>query len=175
MLVFWVLLYRRVRYGYAFRRIPLTRGQYAIVDADDYERLARYRWMADKGESTFYVRRRIYLGNGKRKNILMHREILKVPKGMFVDHINHNGLDNRKANLRPATLKQNMRNRRKTRLKCYSKYKGVTMNYGKWVAMIKADGERKHLGRFTDEIEAAKAYDRAAQKYHGEFAAINFP
>ena len=109
--------------------------------------------------------------------ILMHREIVKVPKWLLVDHINHNGLDNRRANLRPASIKENSYNRRKIRRKTDSRYKGVCRTYDKkrWRAHIWVENKVKHLGKFENEIVAAKSYDLAARKYHGEFAALNFP
>ena len=97
---------------------------------------------------------------------------------MFVDHINHNALDNRKANLRPATRTQNGQNRIKYNNRDYSsKYKGVTCHNGKklWKAHIQANGRPLFLGSFSHEVQAAKAYDRAAKKYHRDFAVLNFP
>jgi hypothetical protein len=108
----------------------------------------------------------------------MHREILRPPGHLVVDHINHNGLDNRKANLRHATRAQNNFNRLIIiREDSSSKYKGVSWRKRKkkWRARICINGERKHIGYFKDEIHAAKAYDKAAKKYHGEFASLNFP
>ena len=99
------LLYRRARYGYAFRRIPLTQGKYAIVDPEDFERLNKYKWYAVKDSRTFYAYRNKRVGK-KYISLGMHREILDPPGHLVVDHINHNGLDNRKANLRLATSAQ---------------------------------------------------------------------
>jgi hypothetical protein len=171
------LLYRRVRYGYSFYRMPLSQGQYAIVDADDYPRLSRHKWYAVKGSKTFYAVRGIVDGHGKRLQFKMHREVLKVPDNMLVDHVNRNGLDNRKANLRPATHTQNMCNRGRSARKRGSKYKGVHWNKSmkKWRVRIGVNRTRLRIGEFSNEIEAAKAYDRAARKHHKEFAVLNFP
>ena len=106
----------------------------------------------------------------------MHRDILKPPDHLCVDHINHNGIDNRRANLRLATHRQNSYNRIHFTKNPSSKYKGVSFRKRtkKWDAKIRYDGKNKHIGSFKDEIEAAKAYDEAAKKYQGEFAALNF-
>ncbi len=176
--VVWLaILYRRLRYGYSFRRIKLSRGKYAIVDPDDYERLNKHKWHTSRSSNVFYACRNVRIAKNKRLYIKMHREIINPPSSLFVDHINHNGLDNRKANLRPATCAQNCVNRPSVKSKTsYSKYNGVTRrkDIKKWCAQISFKGKRIHLGHFHSEIEAAKAYDIAAKKYHGAFAVLNF-
>jgi hypothetical protein len=172
-----VLLYRRLRYGYAFRRIPLTQGKYAIVDPEDYQRLIKYKWHANKAKNTYYAVRRVHVGFNKWKHIKMHREVLNPPDHLFVDHINHNGLDNRIANLRTATPQQNAYNRIHFTKNPSSKYKGVSWNRykKKWSVQIRYNSKSKFIGFFENEIEAAKAYDKAAKIHHGEFAVLNFP
>ncbi len=108
----------------------------------------------------------------------MHRTILDAKKGESVDHCNDIGLDNQRHNLRRCTHKQNIQNRRRNRNnKCG--YKGVCLDRTgkKWQASIgsPSQGNRKHLGRFSCLIEAAKAYDEAAIERYGEFARLNFP
>jgi len=172
-----LLLYRRLRYGYTFRRIPLTQGKYAIVDNDDYYGLNRCKWYAARGGRTFYaVRGYRSKTQKKRLTISMHNCIIPVPDGYIIDHINHNGLDNRKKNLRAATQAQNARNARYPKMNCSSRYRGVWYNRQtkKWRATIVVNRKRKQIGYFKDEIQAAKAYDKAASKYFGEFAILNF-
>jgi hypothetical protein len=153
----------------------LTQGFFAIVDPEDYDRLAKFKWHVSKSVHTFYARRKVAHKKNKKTIIYMHRQIIKVPAGFVVDHINHNGLDNRKANLRPATWAQNIRNSKKTRNKFRSNYKGLFHRRdGMWRVRISANGKTRYLGCFKDEIDAAKAYDRAAKEYHGQFASLNF-
>jgi len=170
-------LYRRLRYGCAFRRIALTQGKFAIVDPADFERLSKYKWFAQQDQRTFYAVRRIRLKrDGRPKAVWMHREVTRAGDGEFCDHLNHKGLDNRKANLRLATRSQNAWNRRIPNVKSRSKYKGVSWynREKRRNARILVNGKQKFLGIFADEIVAAKAYDTAARKYHGQFAALNF-
>ena len=166
MLVWPVLLYRQVRYGYTFRLIRLAQPRYAKVDPADYKRLRGYEWSSRKGGRCFYALR---YEAGKRGNdvlISMHQDIIEVPEGMIIDHINHDGMDNRGANLRAATRSQNTCHRRKRAGATQSKYKGIhwKKRNRKWQAMITVQSKRIYLGHFRDEIDAAKAYDWAAQK-----------
>ena len=154
------------------RHIPLTRGKFAIVDAADYEELAQHKWLVNGDESRGY-----YAGRRSGHTLLlMHRAIMKPPPGAVVDHIDHNGLNNRRSNLRICTQKQNSRNAVPNR-RGTSRFKGVYFlkRTGKWIATINYNGKTMHLGSFDNEIEAAKAYDRKARELFGEFAYLNFP
>ena len=177
-MVLLLLLYRRLRYGCAFRKIPLTKGKFAIVDPEDYERLAKYKWFLSESPTSSYAARwqRCREG-GLRKKIWMHREVIDIPKHMLCDHINGNGLDNRAANLRTATVSQNLCNRPKTKAKTRSKYKGLEWDKAqkKWKARIQHDGRKIYLGSFSKEIDAARAYDKKAKVLFGQFAHLNLP
>jgi hypothetical protein len=173
----WIALrYRKIRYGYAFRRIPLTRGKYAIVDPERYEELAKYKWYATRNKKGIYAVRMVKAKKGSRvrqKVVRMHRVVLKPPEGKFIDHINHNGLDNRIANLRVATPQQNLWNTRKRKCNCSSKYKGVSRSKSKkkWRARINFNGRGIFIGYFDIESAAAMAYDAKAKELFGEYAA----
>lgn len=159
-------------------RIKLTKGESAIVDADDFNMLSRWKWHYTNG----YARTSISLGyfNKKQKklHILMHRLIMNCPSNMEVDHINHNPLDNRKQNLRIVSRKQNGANR-KLNINNTSGFKGVcwdekcTNKNKKWVARIHTNGKIINLGRYLTKKDAAIAYNDAAKKYFNEFASLN--
>ena len=157
------------------KQIPLTQGKFAIVDAEDYDRLSRYKWHARKDRDKYRARRSIWR-NGKGATILMHREILHVPEGIKINHINHNGLDNRKVNLRLSTQAQSAFDQRPQE-KRTSSFKGVCRETDskKWRADIKYNRKRHHIGAFDNEKDAAEAYDAKAIELFGEFAHLNFP
>jgi len=175
--VFVMLLYRRLRYGYRFRRIPLSQGRFAIVDPADYNRLAVYNWYAVRKHFCFYAQRHAQPHEKPPAVIKMHRQILTAPASLFVDHINRNGLDNRKQNLRLATPAQNSRNARWRNLRNKTSiYKGVSFSKRrkKFRACITVNRKTIHVGFFNNQKDAARAYDTAAKKYHGPFAYLNF-
>ena len=171
-----LLLYRRLRFGFAFLRINLKGPHYTLVDYRDYKELSKYNWRIKKCKHTSYVVRTCR-EEGTTRQIYLHRAIMNFPKDLFIDHINRNGLDNRRANLRPATHKQNNWNTRRGFNQGSSKYKGVGWDKraGKWRAILRSDGRYRNLGYFKNEIDAARAYDIAAKIHRGKFAALNFP
>lgn len=150
--------------------IKLSQNKETFVDDEDYKYLSQWKWYYHQG----YAIRKISIGNGKRKTIRMHNEIIAPLQGYFVDHINGDTLNNLKINLRFADKSENNRNRTK-RIKLTSKYKGVLWHKRdkKWQASIKVNKKQYHLGYFQSEDAAAYAYNIAAITHFGEFARIN--
>ena len=156
------------------KTIPLGRGRVAIVDDEDFDYLSQYKWFLQSSKGR-YVQR--HNNEKKRGKIYMHREILPCPSGMMIDHINGNGLDNRKCNLRVATQSQNNSNQPKQK-RNICRFKGICVDKknGGWRAQISINGETKNLGHFLDDESAARAYNDAARKQFGEYARLNeFP
>ncbi|MGA2323912.1 MAG: HNH endonuclease [Sedimentisphaerales bacterium] len=168
-----LLAFRLLRYGYIYRRIYLGEGKWAILDQKDYYRLRIFKWVVYGNGTNLYAVRLQFTESNKTSTVYMHREIMNPPAGLVVDHKNCDGLDNRRSNLRFATQAQNTRNRRKKK-NAVSQFRGVWFHKGKWGSQICSQGKRMFLGRFDNEIDAARAYDAAARKYHGEFARLNF-
>lgn len=150
------------------REILLTQGKVALVDDEDYDFLMQWKWQAKHGSGTYYATK-------SRPCVAMHRLIMNAQEGEIIDHINHNGLDNRKENLRICTHKENCRNMKVKQN--VSGYKGVTFNQHnkKWEPCLRVNNKRLYLGLFTDIIEAAYAHDEAAIYHYKEFACLNFP
>lgn len=149
----------------------------ALIDAADSELVNQYSWFQSrdyKTGRTIYAVTQVQR-NGQRRHIQMHRIITGAKPGEIVDHINGNGLDNRRCNLRICTHAENQRNQAKTRGS--SRFKGVSWHKaaGKWSASIRCDGKSRHIGLFAIEEHAAAAYDRKAIELFGEFARLNYP
>lgn len=156
-------------------RIPLHHGLFLLVDDADAEAVSQFRWRPAGKRETYYARRRFLEPDGdsvRERGQFVHTFLTGWPR---VDHINGNGLDNRRCNLRPATESQNQANRQKT--KGTSRYKGVVWDTSRlrWLARIYPQGKQIKLGRFVSEEDAALAYDDAARRYFGDYAALNFP
>lgn len=163
--------------------VTLTQGKVALIDDEDAERILAHKWtlltINREGKITYYARRNVAPQgwNGPQKSILLHRFILDAPDGMQVDHINHDGLDNRRENLRLATNAQNHWNIPSSRPNQFG-FRGVESPKrfnGGYGARIKVNGELVRVGPFKTAEEAARAYDLLAKHYHGEFATLNFP
>ena len=155
-------------------KIPIGQGRFAKADPEDYIWLSQFRWRIKLNKNAAYAFRSL-TRNGKTRRIYMHRELMKTPAQLVCDHINHNGLDNRKSNLRNCTGNENRRNRRAVK-NASSKYKGVHYHklHRRFSASIKHNGRQRHLGHFSDEKAAARAYDEKAAELFGEFAHLNF-
>lgn len=157
--------------------VLLTRGRFAVISEVDEADVTLHKWCFHHAG---YAVRSVARPGGRsrcgQKMLLMHREIHPVPDGFEVDHKNGNRLDNRRQNLRQCSVSQNQQNRRSTPMNT-SGFRGVhwAKHEHKWKAAIRVDGRKVHLGYHLAPEDAARAYDRAAVKYFGEFAVCNFP
>lgn len=159
--------------------IPLTQGKVAVVDEADAPLVTPYKWYASwrKSSQTFYAATKTREGRKNSKGILMHRLITGAKPGEQVDHDNHNGLDNRRGNLRICSHAENLRNARITSRPKTSRFKGVYYRKDgyikRWRAVVRSNGKQVIIGVFHTEEEAARAYDREALRHYGEFAMTN--
>lgn len=153
------------------KEITLTQGKIAFIDDEDYCKVANRKWVAVKNRKNWYAYRWSKGGIKYRHKIWMHRLIMNTPNNMIVDHIDHNGLNNQKHNLRNCVHAQNMLNKNS-----FSKsgYLGVYSSGNCYAAVLSINGKLKHIGHFKTKIEAAKAVDKIVNKTRGEFANLNF-
>ena len=155
--------------------IPLTQGQVALIDDEDYDLVSQYKWCAswNKRTKSYYAKTNIRKADGTWTMLQMHRLIMNAQKDEQVDHINHDTVDNRKSELRLCTHSQNSHNQGRNS-KNTSGYKGVHWykRDKKWQAQIKLNGKKIHLGYFSTPEEAHAAYCKAALELHGEFAKV---
>lgn len=159
------------------KEIPLTKGYVALVDDDDYDELIKYHWRVRVFKHTSYATRVMRI-NGVQRTISMHRQILGIldTPELRADHIDFNGLNNQKSNLRTCTHQQNNKYKQSAK-KSRSKYLGVApiskLHNKRYRATIYHNYKQYHLGYYATEEEAALAYNEAAKKFHGEFANLN--
>jgi hypothetical protein len=163
-------------YGATFymKEIELTRGFIAFVDDQDFDELNKFKWrVCIYGRNIYAERTSKRDHNGKKKNIRMHRQVMRFPKGKVVDHRDHNGLNNQRANLRLCTVQQNALNNVGT--PATSKFVGVCWNKSckKWNAYISFNRKSINLGLYLNEEDAAIARNKKAIELFGEFANLN--
>ena len=152
------------------KELILTQGKVALVDDEDYEYLSQWKWFAHVGKGKWYAIRNQRV-NGKANIVYLHREIMKPSSKLMVDHIDHDGLNCQRHNMRLCTQSQNMRN---SRIKEGNfKRVGRATGAAKYTAQITIDGNKYHLGSFETAEGAAFAYNLAASKYFGEYAHLN--
>lgn len=163
------------------KELALNFGKVTLVDDEDYDFLALHRWTIKRSYvSTTGLIHTIYAWGrvtpGSRVRTFLHRFLLQPPPGVGLDHVNGDGLDNRRCNLRLCSHHQNAANMRK-RPDATSRFKGVSLrrSTGLWIAQLVVHRKWRKLGSFKDELEAARAYDRAAAEAFGPFARLNFP
>lgn len=146
------------------------------LDEQALELYQKHKWTFKNTKHTSYLYRHVYVNGKKYKTNMFHRELLQcTDRKEVIDHINGDGLDNRKNNIRICTQAQNMSNQKKQIRATSSKYKGVKFDKSRnlWHARIKPNSKEIFLGRFDSEHAAAIAYNIAAKKYFGDFANIN--
>lgn len=157
------------------QEILLTQGKVALVDDQDFDFLSQYVWHAIKCRNTYYAARMKRYENGVRRKIYLHTEVVTRANGaspLMVDHIDGDGLNNQRFNLRGCTATENNRNQSNYRGLRRSNYKGVYKTGNSWMVQITAGDERVVL-RLREEVLAAKIYNTLAEHYHGEFARLN--
>jgi len=155
--------------------VPLKVGRFALIDAEDVERVSAFTWSLKWRRKATHPEYAYSHKSESGKSVQLHRFILGVDDSAFVDHKNGNGLDNRRCNLRAATRSQNMAN--STMPLGASGYRGARLDIRRnhWYATIQVERKKIYLGVHPTSESAARAYDKAARRYFGEFARLNFP
>jgi hypothetical protein len=162
------------------KEIELTRGLSTIVDDDVFEWASPHSWYADPQGNTYYAARGEQRPDGRHRTIKLHREIMRRDghdlDQMVVDHINHNGLDNRRSNLRVITNAQNLANRRGPARTGTSGFVGVSRHRGtgRFYAHITVAGTQLHVGTFATAELAAKARDEYVRRNGLNYYTCNF-
>lgn len=152
------------------KEVKLTRGLFAQVDDSDFEWINKYTWATRLDQTRYYAITHTSRKDKKQGTVFMHTLIMNPPKGMEIDHIDGNGLNNQRNNLRIVTHSQNMMNQRSAR-----KYKGVFITKKGYIrTAIRVNNEIYYAGTSKTEEQAAKRYDALASYYYGEFARLNF-
>jgi hypothetical protein len=151
--------------------IKLTNGGEAFVDDEDFERLSKYTWRRKDDGRTSYAKA---YGGGGRKNritLLMHRKLMEVPRGVVIDHVDGNGLNNQKNNLRVCTCEQNHWNRHRLNSNNTSGYRGVSWDKktNKWLVRVGYDGKRVYGGLFENRDSAVVVYKKITSELYGEY------
>lgn len=151
--------------------VDVGHEMHALVDDEDFQNVSRYRWWLARRHRNFYA-----MGIVSGQRVYLHRFIMSPPEGMVVDHMNRNGLDCRRSNMRITSKTKNAQNTRH-RSHNTSGFRGVYFckQTGRWRAEIRCNGKVKKLGRYHDKVHAARVYDVNAVELHGEFATLNFP
>ena len=154
--------------------IKLSRGKVSLIDDEDFDLVAEYGWRANQNQDGRWY---AMAWDSYPNFILMHRLIMNPAPGMIVDHLDNDGLNNQRENLRVCTYSENVQRSGRKRQGSTSNFKGVHWESArnKWKAMIMKDGRHIYLGRYDSEVAAAEAYDDAVAYYHGEFGYRNFP
>ncbi len=154
--------------------IPLTQGKIAEVDDEDYKYIKGHKWCAHKNHGNWYAVTNVKVSEGKWVYMSMHKLLMNIQLGQQIDHIDQNGLNNNRSNLRIVSSQQNSFNRRSHR-NSSSKYKGVSWHKSrnKWQAYVCFNGRLKYLGIFNDEKRAAEAYNIAASHQFGSYSCLN--
>ena len=156
------------------KEIVLTKGKVALVDDDDFDELNKFKWCANESPTTkglFYVLR----NGGNKTHVFMHRIIMNVHKGEYVDHINRDGCDNRKCNLRVCTHSQNIHNHKLFKNNTSGLHNVYWSKHAKkWRAYVRENKKKIMLGSFDTKDDAGRAYDKRAKELYGEFAVLNF-